>query len=309
MTTEKINIYDEVTQKIITALEDGVTPWTRSWKSLGALRNAVSGRSYRGINTLLLSISSLAQGFSDPRWLTFKNADQLGGKVRKGQKGTMIVFWKFVTKAQDGEENFDGEDHEDGSGKKFAFARRYTVFNVEQCDGLKLEALTLDDLELELEETELNEQAEAILALPVLHHGGDRACYMPSADQIFMPQRSSFESLNHYYATGFHETCHWTKHPSRLDRDFKQRFKVEKEARAMEELVAEIGAAFLGAHTGVPFEGMQHPEYIGSWIKVFQGNNKAIFTATSHAQKAADFIIDQAGLLIPESDLPVAALA
>lgn len=313
MTTEKINIYDEITAKIITALEDGVNPWARSWKSssLGPLRNAVSGRPYRGINTLVLSLTSMVAGYLDPRWLTLKNANQLGGRVRKGQKGTPIVFWKFISK----EEGHEGGEEQPANGedenrKVFPFARRYTVFNVEQCDGLELEALELDGLEgFEIDETETNEQAEKILALPNLQHGGDRACYLPSADKIFMPPRSAFTTLNHYYSTGYHEITHWTKHPSRLDRDFDRRFKVPKEAKAMEELVAELGAAFLGGHTGVPFEDMQHPEYIGSWLQSLKNDNKAIFTAAAKAQTATDFVLDKAGISVQGSNLPEAAEA
>lgn len=314
MTTEKINIYDEITNKIITALEDGVNPWARSWKSssLGPVRNAVSGRPYRGVNSLLLSLTSLVAGHLDPRWLTLKNANQLGGRVRKGQKGTSIVFWKFISKENAGHEN--GEEHpvdgEDNNRKVFPFARRYTVFNVEQCDGLELEALELDGLEvLIVDESEMNEKAETIMALPNLQHGGDRACYLPSSDKIFMPPRSSFPTLNHYYATGYHEITHWVKHPSRLDRDFNRRFKVAKEAKAMEELVAEIGAAFLGAHTGVPFEEMQHPEYIGSWLQALKNDNKAIFTAATKAQTSTDFVLDKAGISVQGSNLPEAAEA
>ena len=312
MTTEKINIYDEITNKIIAALEDGMNPWARPWKSssLGPLRNAVFGRPYRGVNTLMLSLTSLVAGYLDPRWLTLKNANQLGGRVRKGQKGTSIVFWKFISKEEGhegGEEPVDGGDE---NRKVFPFARRYTVFNVEQCDGLELEALELDGLEdFEIDESEVNEPAERIMALPTLQQGGDKACYLPTADKIFMPPRPSFPTLNHYFAIGYHEICHWTKHPSRLDRDFNRRFKVAREAKAMEELVAEIGAAFLGAHTGVPFEDMQHPEYIGSWLQALKNDNKVIFTAAAKAQAAADFVLVKAGISIQGSNLPEAAEA
>jgi antirestriction protein ArdC len=294
MKDQKLNIYDEITQKIISAIEDGVAPWRKSWNSvnLGPFRNAVTNRPYRGINTLLLSLSAFSKGFFDPRWLTFNKASELGGRVRKGERGTTIVFWKFLERKENVDEIQNAGNREEDL-KVIPLARRYTVFNVEQCDGLNFPELT------PLENTDPengNEIAEQILTVATIRHGGDTACYFPGADMIFLPRAADFESMDHYYSTAFHEIVHYTKHPTRLNRDFRLRFKTEQEARAMEELVAEIGAAFLESHARVPFEGMQHPEYIHSWLEVLKGDNRAIFTAAAKAQAAADYVLEQAGI-------------
>ena len=158
---------------------------------------------------------------------------------------------------------------------------------------------------------ECNQLADQILALPNLKHGGHKACYLPGPDMVLLPHRSSFEHGDFYFSTGYHETIHWSGHPNRLNRVFGARFG--DFGYAFEELVAEIGAAFLGSHTGIPFENMRHPEYIHHWLQILQGDSKAIFTAAAKAQQAADFVLDKAGIVGVQEDvsatneLPVAA--
>jgi len=300
--TMKRNIYEEITQKIIKSLETGVIPWIRPWEAAryGEHRNAVTHRPYRGLNILLLNLTALTKGFSDPRWLTFRNTEQLGGHVRKGEKGVGVIFWKFLPLTEQQESDPEA-DAGDTNRKVIPFARLFTVFNVEQCEGLNLPPLAVDrDEELQ------NPAAERIIALPDIRHGGSKACYSPAGDYINMPVQQAFAGLDYYYATAYHETVHWTGHPTRLLRQFGKRFG--DDAYAFEELVAEIGAAFLGAMTGLPFEKLRHAGYIDSWLRILRGDNRAIFTAAAKAQAAADFLLEQARLADDtDGDLPEAA--
>ncbi|KAB2891121.1 MAG: DUF1738 domain-containing protein [Desulfobulbaceae bacterium] len=282
-------------------------PWAKPWNAAqhGVFRNAITNRPYRGLNIMLLNLVAMLKGFVDPRWLTFRNAEKLGGNIRKGEKGVQVIFWKFLptqSLKEDGELDPDTDATDDKERKVIPFARAYTVFNVEQCEGLDLPNLEVDDREI----LEMNELAEKILALPVMKHGGGRACYTPITDRIFMPNRATFDNLDFYYATAYHEVVHWTGHPDRLARTFGQRFGDQN--YAFEELVAEIGAAFLGAHTAIPFAEMRHPEYINSWLQILHADSKAIFTAAAKAQSAADFVLDKAGIIdCHETPLPAAA--
>ncbi len=300
---DKKSIYEEITERIIDSLEDGVIPWVRPWAAVkyGEHRNGLTSRPYRGLNIMLLNMVAMTKGFADPRWLTFRNAEKLGGHVKKGERGVGIVFWKFlsVKEREDSDAIVDPDDKEQ---KVVPFARMYTVFNVEQCEGIELSPLeTPADCE-----GQDNQDAEKIMSITKLHHGGDRAYYSPSRDCIVMPVREAFENLHFYFTTGYHETLHWSRHPNRLNRKFGARFGDQD--YAFEELVAEIGAAFLGAATGIPFEEMRHPEYINSWLQILKNDTKAIFTAAAKAQTASDFILNRAGLSVAEDEeLPAAA--
>ena len=310
MKTKNSTLYEEITNKIIAALEDGVNPWAKPWQgvSYGAFRNAITNRPYRGMNIILLNLMAMMNGYIDPRWLTFRNADQLGGRVRKGEKGAPILFWKFLP-IKDREGDAASEKVDDEDQKVIPFARAYTVFNVEQCEGLELPPL--DPEEVMKTDQENNELAERILALPKLKHGGNKAYYLPVPDLVVLPHQSTFEHPDFYFSTGYHETIHWSGHSSRLARSFGARFGDLN--YAFEELVAEIGAAFLGAHTCIPFENMRHPEYINKWLQILQNDSKAIFTAAAKAQQATDFVLGKAGIgsaqedVFATNELPVAA--
>jgi antirestriction protein ArdC len=300
---EKKSIYEEITEKIIDALEAGVAPWVRPWETAqyGEYRNALTNRPYRGINVMLLNLVTMTNGFVDPRWLTFRNAEMLGGHVRIGEKGVGIVFWKFLTVTENTNKDRT-EDSGDNNQKIIPLTRMYTVFNVEQCDGIELSPL---EKPVGVE-SKKNEKAEKILSLPNLKHGGDKAYYSQTRDCIVMPCREAFENLDFYYSTAIHEVMHWTGHPSRLDRAFGERFGDHD--YAFEELVAEIGTAYIGTITGIPFENMRHPEYVNSWLQILSKDTRAIFTAAAKAQVAADFVLDEAHLTT-KNDLQLPAAA
>ena len=274
--TTTTDIYQTVTDRIIDALEQGTAPWLKPWADgkAGAQGpyNAVSGRGYNGINWLVLSCAPYASG----GWLTFKQAKELGGSVRKGEKGTQIVFWSFPKI----------RDKETGEDKVVPFAKGYTVFHVEQCDGLDERKLK-QPTPIVPGSTSIN--AIAAQAGARVNHGGSRAFYSPMSDAIGMPSAEAFKSADAYAGTLAHELVHWTGHKDRCDRQFGKRFG--DDAYAFEELVAEIGSAFLCAQVGIPLDGLQHADYIGSWLSVLKQDKRAIFTASSQAKKAAEFLL------------------
>ena len=294
--TVRRDVAAEVTDRIVAALESGVAPWTRPWTSssssepaLGLPVNGATGRAYRGANILILWSSAITSGYSDPRWMTFKQALDLGACVRKGEHGTGVVFWKSTRRTET--DPTTGEETSRGG----MFARFYTVFNVAQIDGLPerfAPAPVTASAPVETMTVERNARVDAAVAATnaVIAHGGDRAFYQPSTDSIRLPAAESFKSADHYYSTMLHEVTHWTGHASRLDRKLQNRFG--DDAYAAEELIAELGSAFLCALLGVRLEGLQHAEYLGHWIKVLKADKFAIFTASSAAQKAADFVLD-----------------
>jgi len=269
------DLYQSVTDKIIAALESGVAPWVRPWNSSalhgGMPYNALSGKPYRGINIPLLACSPYASN----GWLTFKQAKDLGANVRKGDHGSLIVFFKpfqVVNKNATSDEKVM---------KTIPVLKCFHVFNLEQIDNLP-ERLTVK------REPIPPMPAADLLCQATIVHGGDRACYSPAHDVIRMPQPGQFRSLTEYQATALHELTHWTGHTSRMAREYGKKFG--DQAYAREELVAEMGAAFLCARCGLDGQ-LQHPEYIANWLKVLKEDKRAILTAASHAQKAVDFIL------------------
>jgi antirestriction protein ArdC len=280
----KRNFYKKVTKMIVKALKKGVGPWIRPWNGpLGWYRNAYSDRPYQGINILLLNLYAWKYKFASNLWLTKKQAEKLGGYVKPGEKSAIVIFWGKTVKIQ---KEFD----EDLLAKKIEIpvARIYEVFNIEQCENLRFSRET--DQKAPADSII---SAERLLSLPQIIPG-DIAAYNSSRDNIVLPPREAFKSKDDFYATAFHELIHWTGHPSRLNRDFSGKFG--DRSYAMEELVAEMGAAFLGAYVGLKIQKLQHPEYIGSWIKVLENNSQAIFTAARLAQKACDWLLKESGL-------------
>lgn len=273
-------VYDLITDRILTQLEQGVVPWRKPWGAAQDMpRNLASGRDYRGINVFLLA----CQGFSSPFWMTFKQAKALGGCVRKGSKGTPVVFWKWLEK----------EEEETGKTKRFPMLRYYTVFNIEQVDGIP--AKKIPALEGTRADVDPIAEAEAIVEgmpqRPEIRTAGSSAFYMPSADSITMPARDLFHSGAEYYATLFHELTHATGHESRLGR-------VEKwtgfgsDPYAREELVAEMGAAFLMGSAGLVDATIANSAaYIANWLERLKSDRKLVVIAAAQAQRAADFIL------------------
>ena len=275
-----------VTERIVAALEGGVAPWVCPWdRSGGKTRNGTSGHVYRGVNVILTAMS----GFGDPRWFTYRQAQQLGGQVRRGEKGTPVVYWQFVDRrAADGDH--EGDDTPTGRTSRVPVARSYTVFNHEQVawkPGSPMAAKhEAEPVVVEAWQRAARSLVEAYGA--DIRHGGTRAYYSPSDDYIRVPERSRFASAADYQGTVLHEMAHWTGHGSRLGRSLTGRFG--SEAYAAEELVAELAAAFMSADLGVPGK-LQHAEYIGNWITLLGKDTKAIFTAARLAQDAADFLL------------------
>lgn len=281
------DLYSLVTEQIIADLAKGATPWTKPWAA-GSAAGPISRplrhsfEPYGGINTLVLWGAAAERGYAAPIWMTFRQALDLGGAVRKGETGTTVVYANRFTRQ---ETNDQGEDVE----RSIPFLKAYAVFNVEQVDGLPERFLAAP---ASLAESERIARAETFLAATGAQvvHGGDMACYDVVLDRIRLPAFGAFASAHDYYATRGHETVHWTRHPSRLDRDLGRK-AFGDEGYAREELVAELGAAFLCAELGVDLRPRaDHAAYIGSWLKVLAGDKRAIFTAAAHAQKAVDYL-------------------
>lgn len=265
------DIIQEVTDKIIADLENGVPTWTKMWSGDGGVQgnafmpfNLKSGKPYRGINVMILFGRS-----SSNAWLTYKQAKEMGGQVRKGEKGSKIVFWKPLSY----------KDKVTGEENTFPMMKAYTIFSYEQCEGLK-ELKGMQDQDTTLEQR--YHQADELLEQANIKFGGSQPCYIPSLDEIHMPVGKTFKTTEDFYATALHELTHWTKHKNRVNRNMK--------SYALEELVAEIGAAYLCASLGIKGK-LQHSEYIASWLQALKGDKKYIFQAAKEAQKASDFIL------------------
>jgi antirestriction protein ArdC len=287
--TEKLDVYSRVTDKIIADLERGNLTWLQPWQAGGHKAGAVSrplragGIPYRGVNVLMLWAASIEKGYNCPLWLTYKQAAELGGQVRKGEKGSLVVYANTFTKTGTDEQGAEVET-------EIPFMKGYTVFNAEQIDGLPAHFYaTVPPLNNDIARLESAERFFASTKA-IIQHGGNRAFYSPDRDIVQMPELNNFRDGESYYATLAHETTHWTRHTSRLDRDLGRK-RFADAGYAMEELVAEIGAAFLCADLGItPETRDDHAAYIASWLQVLKNDKRAIFTAASHAQKAADYL-------------------
>ena len=285
----KSDIYQRITDQIVADLEQGVRPWHKPWNAEHAagrisrpLRH--NGLPYNGINIIMLWSAAMAQGFAAPIWMTFNQAKEMGAHVRKGEKGNLVVYANTITKTEENEKT--GEEEE----RNIPFMKGYTVFNVEQIDGLP--AHFYAPAETPLDPVQRIETAETFFAGTGadIRHGGNQAYYTIGQDYVQMPPFETFCDAESYYATLAHECTHWTRHPSRLERDFGRK-RWGDEGYAMEELVAELGAAFLSADLGLtPEPRDDHAAYIGSWLKVLKDDKRAIFTAAAHAQRAADYL-------------------
>ena len=276
------DIYAEVTNRIITALEAGTPPWICPWTDHTALpSNLATGKPYRGINILALSIEAQLRSYSDSRWLTYKQAAEVGAHVKKGERGTQIVFFKM-------KEVGDEVEVDDEQKRVIPMLRSYIVFNASQLEFLP------EKFELRPTPAVWQPLGEAEQLLyetgAVIHHGGNRAFYRPSDDIIQLPPPAWFPDTADYYAVALHELTHWTGHQRRLDRVLGRRHGIE--AYAYEELVAEMGAAFLCAHCGLPAR-LEHASYIDSWLDALRRDKRLIFTAAGAAQKAADYVLGE----------------
>jgi antirestriction protein ArdC len=278
----KRDLYAEVSTRIITELERGAAPWVKPWSSTAGQnvpQNAVTNRPYSGCNVILLWLAR-NRGWPTPRFLTFKQAIEVGGNVRKGEHGTKVYFVKQL--------QIKDSDSEEADTRLIPMMREYTVFNVDQCENLP------DSVQAGRPMRVRNPDTRDALADEFLHstgadirEGHGEAYYVPGHDFISMPAFEAFESADSFYNVVFHELAHWTGHKSRLDRDLKHRFG--ERSYAAEELVAELGAAFLASEFS--FDGdVRNAGYIATWIELLRADKRAFFTACNRASKAADYL-------------------
>ena len=279
----KRDLYAEVSARIVAELEAGAAPWVKPWSATPGANtpcNAVSNRPYSGCNVVLLWMAQAA-GYRSPRFLTFKQALELGGNVRKGERGTKVYFVKQLRIRDDVTDDCS-------STRLIPMMREYTVFNVDQCQNLPDSISTGKPIRVR------NPDTRDELADDFLHSTGadirvghGEAFYVPSRDFISMPAFAAFKGADHFYNVTFHELGHWSGHKSRLDRDLKNRFG--SRSYAAEELIAELSAAFLCAEFG--FDGdVRNSGYIANWIELLKADKRAFFTACSQASKAADYL-------------------
>lgn len=280
-------VYGIITDRIIKQLEAGSIPWSKPWHT-ACPKNVISGNNYKGVNVLML------QGqYVNPNWLTYKQAKDLGGNVRKGEKSTPIIFWNF-RKSSTKTDKTTGTKTTVTKERDIPILRYFNVFNVEQCEGLQ-EELYKTDKQIDLMPVDA---AEALIheypARPDIQHNDQRAYYSPSRDIINMPMQESFEDIESYYSVLFHEMIHSTGHESRLNR-ITDNASFGSEDYSKEELTAELGASFLRAETGINAESQMQRSaaYIQSWIQALKNDPKMIIQAASKAQKAADHILNR----------------
>jgi len=277
------SIYEIVTDRIVALLEKGVVPWQKSWNSnQQAPQNLVSRKPYRGINVLLLG----SMGYNSPFWLTYNQAQALGGHIKKGEKSCPVVFWRWL----------EIEKKSTGKTERIAIMRYYSVFNLSQCEGL-----TVPDQAQPVQEHSPIEAAETIVSgmpnRPEIKHGLARAFYSPASDTVGMPAADQFKADADYYSVLFHELTHSTGHESRLNRKGVSGSDGEwssfaSERYALEELVAEMGAAFLCGAAGIAERTVDNSAaYLGTWLQRLKSDSKLVVQAAGQAQKAADFIL------------------
>lgn len=287
--TPRQDVYSRITNQIIEALEQGVKPWTQPWNAAHAAGHVSrplrhNGQPYAGINVVTLWASAMTAHYTAPIWMTFKQAIELGGHVRKGEKGSPVVYANTMSRTETDEAT--GEDAE----RAIPFLKAYTVFNVEQIEGLPEHYHALAHASRNPDERIAEAETFFAATRADIRHGGDCAYYSPALDYIQMPPFEAFRDAQAYYATLAHEATHWTRHATRLDRDFGRK-KFGDDGYAREELVAELGAAFLCADLGLRLEDRaDHAAYIGHWLSVLKEDKRAVFAAAAHAQRAADYL-------------------
>src|SRR5947209_7413521 len=285
--SEKRGVYATVTTQIVNAIERGVGNWRMPWHTSGRYAfspmNVVSKKPYRGVNTLCLWAAAQAKGYNGGEWATYQQWHELGAQVRKGEKATTVVFWKFANGTA---ENQDGEEEQPQTLSRLLFTRGYAVFNAAQVDGYTPRPDTHTPIEERIEHAEGFFRG---ISARVVHHG-NRAFYSSLDDTITLPPFAAFITPIDYYSTRAHESAHWTAKPERCNRQLGKRFG--DQAYSVEELVAELTAAFVCAHLRLSSEPREdHAQYLASWLKVLKADNRAIFTAASKAQQAADYLI------------------
>lgn len=283
------DLYSRITDKIIAELEQGVRPWIKPWNSVHSTDSITrplrhNGQPYSGINVLLLWSEAMACGFRSPTWMTFRQAQELGASVRKGETGTRVVFASSFIRS---ETNDAGEEFE----HDIPFLKSYTVFNSEQISGLDDRYRRVPPV---LDPIARIAHADRFFANTgaLIRHGGHGAFYVPSRDHIQMPAFEAFRDAESYVAILSHELTHWTAAPHRLNRDLS-RYAKDQSERAREELIAELGSCFVCADLGIVPElepRPDHARYLASWLQVLANDKRAIVAAASHAQRAVSYL-------------------
>ena len=282
MKEQEVDVYERITAEIIEAIEAGCSKFEMPWHTLGVLpSNARNNRRYRGINVLALWAAATRQGFSTSLWATYAQWHELGAQVRKGEKSTAVVFWKFYGDESETEDDTPAEDN----ATKRCFARAYHVFNADQVDGFQIPDVP------RLPDAERIERAEYFFrrtGMRIIEKGA-RASYDPQSDEIHMPAFALFKKADYFYSTLAHEAIHATGAPSRCNRQLGNRFG--SELYAAEELVAELGGAFLSAELQLQTEPKtDNAPYIENWLKVLKSDKRAIFAAATKAQQASEWL-------------------
>jgi len=274
-----IDLYNKITSQITELMQQHGSDWTRPWTSTaGGPSNALTGDHYKGINTLLLNLEAHGKGYSQPYWATFKQWRMKGGSVRKGQRGTLCVFYKPIVIEQPNE-----------SIKTVPVMKHFFLFNADQVDGIEIpeteESVAIQDR---------NHAVDGLLNCTgaIIHETGSRAYYSPSKDHICIPPLSAFSSSEMFYSTLLHELSHWSGHPTRLNREEGMQSRFGSSAYAMEELVAELASAFLSIQLKVSHEPRKdHAQYLNSWLQVLDQDPKAFSSAASKAQRVSDYLL------------------
>jgi len=283
----KKDVKQEITDRIIELMEAGTERWVKTWKGAvikGFPKNAITKQKYNGINVFLLWLHGANQGYASNQWLTYKQAQSIGANVIKGEKSVTCVFFDMVKK----------KEPKEGEAEYYPMAKKFFLFNIEQIENLPEDFIEVEE-EIKIENNFIrNEEAEAFLKATkanIKNNNGDRAYYSPSNDLIVLPMPEAFTTTGDYYATAAHELVHWTGHKERLDRDFSKSTRFGDSHYAFEELVAELGSAYLSAQFGF-LEGTieNHASYLDHWIKVLKDDKNAIFTAAKHASNAFDYL-------------------
>ncbi|HYV94628.1 MAG TPA: zincin-like metallopeptidase domain-containing protein [Chitinophagales bacterium] len=285
--TAKHDVYEIVTERIIAQLEKGTVPWQQPWTEAGLPQNLISKRAYRGINVWLLA----SLGYSENYFLTYKQLKEFGGSVKKDEKAHIVVYWNFVEKDLEGNEN--GTQPSNGKSKKVPFLRYYKVFNVAQCNDIP-EMFIKPVIRQAYPIPACEDIVAKMPQCPQIKHKDNKAFYNPLSDFVNMPRKESFKSDESYYATLFHELVHSTGHHSRLNRStLIQMSEFGSEPYSHEELVAEIGTCYLESLAGIiTTEFERNASYIQGWLERLKNDKKFILSASSHAQKATDFILN-----------------
>jgi antirestriction protein ArdC len=296
--TIKADVYQKVTDAIVNAIEQGTGTWRMPWHTSGRNAfspiNTTSRKPYRGINTVCLWAAAEAKGYESGEWGTYKQWQDRDAQVRKGEKSTTVVFWKFANNT----ESQDDGDEQPAAGSRLLFTRGYCVFNAAQVDGYTPKA------EAERPMLERIEQTDAFFKAigSDVRHGGNQAFYSPAGDYVQMPPFAAFRDAVSYYSVLAHEHTHWTANAARCNRELGKRFG--DGAYAAEELIAELGAAFTCAHLGLSTEPREdHAQYLQSWLRVLKADKRAIFTAASKAQQAADWLTQRTGAAAPSVEV------